>query len=217
MAFYNSDNLDETYSIISRAYNLTANDCVRIKETLEKIVPDMDNHWKSSDASVQKNNIGRMCQGLGNLIQALLPILEAAGNSIVDTQEIRKNNGGFGEVGTRLQHKEITINQLPEYDEHTPAYTIDDGIEKVIGDFSTCSDDFSKFNSEIINAADNLLQIWKEGEDRTKLEKALNEYRENSELYKKTFADLKEKYETNLKPNLRKVGTSISGSANYIA
>ena len=167
-------NLDNGYNSCEALNTLARTDGEKIIGDLYTTISNLINHWKGADADVHIKDLNRIYLAMIDVVTNAKALTSAAGSAMSAIQEVRRANGGSGQVGALLPSNapDAALITVPEssgeyYCDPSAStdYTLLDGL-------CTSFDDFkAKFASERAT----LMSNWLAGANR---EKAVQEFQD---------------------------------------
>lgn len=187
----NVGNLDLGFTQCEDLNNLSKNSGTELINDLGTNIKNLKVHWKGSDATEHVNNLIKVYDALVALVTDAKSITDFAGGRIRATQEVRRANGGSGNVGGPLDGKAPNVSSISPVeitDEYfcNPSSKSDyDLLDKICTDYSNF---INKFNTQ----KDELLANWTAGANRENAVKVFDEFSTNSSNYNDLLSRAKE-------------------------
>lgn len=194
----NVRDLDLGYTQCEDLNTLSKNDGTNLINNLSTDITNLKAHWKGTDATVHINNLIKVYDALVSLVTDAKGVTASAGARISAIQEVRRANGGSGNVGGVLDSSAPDASSMQTVEE-TSEYYCDPSARTDYSLLETICTDYSSFISKFTSQKDALLSNWTAGADRENAVKIFDEFSSNSETYNK--------YLTSAKENL---GTAVS-------
>ena len=190
----NVTNLDQGYTQCEELNTLVKTSGESIISSLGTDIQNLKAHWVGSDATTHINNLIKVYNALVGIVTDAKKITAAAGNAIIQIQEIRRSNGGSGQVGNPLSNTapdSITIQDCGETTEYRcdPTAKADyTQLVQIVSDFETLK---NKFQVQ----KDTLLTNWTAGANREGAVKCFDDFMTNAETYKIYLTSAKDNLE----------------------
>lgn len=110
------NNLDQGYEQCETLNNLVKNDGEALITKLGNTITNLKSHWKGADATAHITNLITVYNGLTEMVAGAKKITSTAGSAMSAIQEVRRANGGVGNVGALLPNNapEAAVISVPE-------------------------------------------------------------------------------------------------------
>jgi len=157
--------LDGAYAQTVQLLDTENNDGVELLNQFETLINGLKDHWIGKDGT---NHINRMIEVHEKLQKFLATTLENtrdAMTSVVQVQEVRRSNGGGGDVG---DIKSVNTEFMKSFArvEDTAEYYIDPAIQNDYKQLETVAELLKGFNSKVNARKGDLMENWIDGSNR---------------------------------------------------
>lgn len=190
----NVRDLDLGYSQCEELNNLSKNSGTNLINNLSTDINNLKAHWKGTDATVHINNLIKVYDALVALVTDAKVITCNSGSAISTIQEVRRSNGGSGNIGGPLDGNAPDVTSLPIV-ESTSEYFCDPSARTDYTLLEQICSDYSSFINNFRSQKDALMSNWTAGANRENAVKVFDEFDSNSETYNKYLTDAKENLE----------------------
>ena len=187
-------NLDLGYEQCSGMFTLVQNSGGETIEKLSTIVANLINHWHGSDATMHINNLVGINNTLIQFFDETLSVMADVTKCIVDIQQVRKSNGGGGEVG-ELMIKNFSYTNLNTI-EGTSEFQYNAELVNDHSDLTDMCTSFEKFIENFGTQSGELMENWTAGHHHDEVKQSFDEFLSLSENVKKVLSDAKEQLGT---------------------
>lgn len=187
----NVRDLDLGYTQCEDLNTLSKTSGENLINSLATNVTNLKVHWKGSDATVHINNLIKVYNALVALVTDAKGVTAAAGNAIIAIQEVRRSNGGPGNVGSTLPGNAPDAQSLPNAEE-TVEYYCDPSTGSDYTQLEQICTDYTTFVTNFRSQKDALMSNWTAGANREQAVNNFNEFESNSETYNKYLVDARE-------------------------
>ena len=188
-------NLDQGYKSCETLNTLAKNDGEKLISDLSVNIANLKNHWKGTDATAHITNLCTVYSAMIDIVDSAKKITSVAGSAMSALQEVRRANGGTGEVGAALPNNapDATAIQPPE---ETTEYYCDPAAKT---DYTTLDDickNFATFKNKFVTERDTLMANWTAGANREGAQQSFSNFEENAVTYEKYLTGARSNLET---------------------
>lgn len=187
----NVENLDLGFTQCEDLNNLSKNSGTELINDLGTNINNLKVHWKGSDATEHINNLIKVYDALIALVTDAKAITDFAGGRIRDIQEVRRANGGSGNVGGPLDGKAPDASKISPIDT-TNEYFCDPSSKSDYDLLDKICTDYSNFINKFSSQKDDLMSNWTAGANRENAVKVFDEFSTNSSNYNDLLSSAKE-------------------------
>jgi len=159
------------------------------------LIMSLSNHWVGEDATKNINKLINVHQNLQTYMLTTLESTKLGLESITKLQEVRKANGGGGQVGDIYSTDTsfaCIINDLPQ----TSEYFVDPEIRNDYNTLCSIEDDLKKFDSIFKNQTEEIMNNWQNGNNRDKIKADFDEIITASTTLENTISEVKQEINT---------------------
>ncbi len=185
------NNLDEGYNQCANLYNFVKDRGDKIITNLNMNISDLEKHWQGDDATLHINGIIKVFNGLIQFVNSTIIDTSFAAEKIIEVQRVRRANGGNSMVGDSLPKADISYEKKTEIN-GTNEYNCDPAAKSDYSNLVQICNDFESFSNTVVNYSEELMQNWIDGNGRVNVNNNFNEFRNNSDSYKKILSNAKE-------------------------
>ena len=157
------------------------------------LIMSLSNHWVGEDATKNINKLINVHQKLQTYMLTTLESTKLGLESITKLQEVRKANGGGGQVGDIYSTDTsfaCIINELPQ----TSEYFVDPEIRN---DYNTlCSIEDDAFDFAVFEVKLEIMNNWQNGNNRDKIKADFDEIITASTTLENTISEVKQEINT---------------------
>ena len=121
-------NLDEAYAQTVSLFNTENNDGIELLGKMDTLIANPKEHWIGEDGTKHINRLIDIHDKLQKFIEVTLENTRDAMVSVVNIQELRRSNGGGGEVGQIKQVSSDFVKNIAKVDISQKAQSISDVI-----------------------------------------------------------------------------------------
>lgn len=183
----NFANLDLGYEQCRDLYSAVSSRGEELLQNIKTVYNGLNNHWKGTDATLHINQLVDIHTAVNTFVADTANAVAYAAEKIVQVQEVRKANGSAGAVGELLgqlseQERLSKIGETSEYSCTPEAKEDYQNLVQVCGEF----DEFVKTVHE---ETEDLMNNWREGNERDKVVKNTQDFENLSEEFKKMLAE----------------------------
>ena len=187
----NVRDLDLGYNQCEELNTLSKTSGANLISNLGTDISNLRIHWKGTDATEHINNLIKVYEALVDLVTDAKAVTSAAGARISSIQEVRRANGGSGNVGDFLDANAPEAGVQPIL-ESTNEYYCDPSARNDYNLLEQVCSDYTAFVNDFRNQKDALMSNWTAGADRENAVKIFDEFDSNSETYNKYLISAKE-------------------------
>lgn len=190
-------NLDEAYAQTVSLFNTENNDGIELLGKMDTLIASLKEHWIGEDGTKHINRLIDIHDRLQKFIEVTLENTREAMVSVVNIQELRRSNGGGGEVGEIKQVASDFVKNIAKV-ESTAQYYIDPAIS---GDYTLLEEIEEKlklFDTNVKAEKDDLMQNWIEGSNRDAVQANFDEIESLGTEAEKVVADVKQELSTSI-------------------
>lgn len=189
------NNLDLGYTQCEELNTLAKTSGENLINSLGTDISNLKNHWKGSDATQHINNLVKVYNALIAIVTDAKGVTAAAGNAIIAIQEVRRSNGGAGNVGTMLSNSAPDAAAVQNAEETTEYYCDPAARTDYTQLVQICSD-FQTFRNNFQTQKDTLLANWTAGANREQAVNNFNDFESNADTYYKYLTGARDNLET---------------------
>lgn len=187
----NVRDLDLGFTQCEDLNNLSKNSGTELINDLGTNINNLKVHWKGTDATEHVNNLIKVYEALIALVTDAKAITDFAGGRIRAIQEVRRANGGSGNVGGALDGTAPDASGLPAV-EPTNEYFCDPSSKSDYDLLDKICTDYSNFINKFSSQKDALMSNWTAGANRENAVKVFDEFSTNSSKYNQLLSNAKE-------------------------
>lgn len=187
----NVRDLDLGFTQCEDLNNLSKNSGTELINDLGTNINNLKVHWKGTDATEHVNNLIKVYEALIALVTDAKAITDFAGGRIRAIQEVRRANGGSGNVGGTLDGTAPNASSLPAV-ELTNEYFCDPSSKSDYDLLDKICTDYSNFINKFSSQKDALMSNWTAGANRENAVKVFDEFSNNSSKYNQLLSNAKE-------------------------
>lgn len=187
----NVRDLDLGYNQCEELNTLSKTSGANLIGNLGTDINNLKAHWKGTDATVHINNLIKVYDALVALVTDAKGVTATAGAAISAIQDVRRANGGSGNVGGPLDYNAPDSSSLGVV-EATNEYYCDPSARADYSLLEQICNDYSNFINKFRSQKDSLMSNWTAGANRENAVKVFDEFDTNSETYNKYLTSAKE-------------------------
>lgn len=176
------NNLDLAFDQCYGIHTLASNSGQTLINDLQNNINALKLHWKGSDATLHINNLIKVHKALVALITDAKLVTSDAADKIIAIQEVRKSNGGVGNVGSPLSKSAPSSVVLPEVSDTAETYVVPEAKNDHM-DLSNICNKYNSFIQEFTAKKDELFGNWLAGANIERAKTNFNEFLTNSTTY----------------------------------
>lgn len=186
--------LDLGYNQCEELNTLAKTSGENIINSLGNDINSLKAHWVGSDATLHINNLIKVYNALVAIVTDAKGVTASAGNAIIAIQEVRRSNGGSGNVGSMLPSNAPESMTL-QPNEETTEYRCDPSAKSDYTQLVQICSDFVNFRNQFQSQKDALLSNWTAGANREQAVKNFDEFASNTETYNKYLTEARDNLE----------------------
>ena len=183
--------LDNGYTQCADLNRLSSEKGEGLINNLKLDITNLKQHWKGTDATEHINNLIKVRNAMIALVTDAKAVTAGAGNAIIAIQEVRRANGGAGEVGSPLPGNAPDAEVIPNAEATTEYYCVPEAKTDFLLLEQICSD-YSVFRNNFNQQKTDLLNNWTAGAGREKAVQVFTDFETNSETYNKYLTEARE-------------------------
>lgn len=188
------NNLDLGYTQCEGLNTLAKNSGENLINNLGSDINNLKAHWKGSDATVHINNLIKVYDAMIAIVTDAKGVTSAAGNAIIAMQEVRRSNGGAGNVGSVLPNNAPDAGAIANVEE-TMEYYCDPAARSDYNLLVQICSDFVTFRNQFQSQKDELLSNWTAGANIEQAKQNFNEFEGNADTYNKYLTGARDNLE----------------------
>ena len=190
----NVNDLDLGYTQCEELNTLSSTDGEKLISDLGTDITNLKANWKGSDAAVHINNLIKVYEAMVAIVTDAKATTAQAGAAISAIQNVRRANGGSGNVGAALPANapESMAIQAPE---ETTEYYCSPSAKTDYSQLVDICTNFVNFRNKFQDQKDALLANWTAGANRENAVKTFDEFTNNTETYNKYLTSARDNLE----------------------
>lgn len=178
----NVNNLDLGYNQCEELNTLSRTSGENLISNLGSDINNLKAHWKGTDATTHINNLIKVYNGLIAIVTDAKAVTSAAGSAMSAIQEVRRANGGAGNVGAMLPNNAPDAALIGNVDD-TTEYFCDPSARADYTTLVQICTDFVNFRNQFTSQKDTLMSNWTAGANREQAVKAFSDFEGNADTY----------------------------------
>ncbi len=189
------DNLDEAHSSLTELIIKENEDGVELLNKMKELIVSLNDHWIGNDATTNINKLIDVHGKLQSFILATLESTKSALISMVNLQEVRKANGGGGQIGDVYSIDTsfaCSISKIPQ----TTEYYVDPSLKNDYTSLEYIEENLKAFDSYFKGEVDTIMNNWKSGSDREGVKANFDEINTLSTTMENTIEEVKQELST---------------------
>ena len=190
-------NLDEAHAQTTKLFDTENKDGIELLNQLDKLIAGLKEHWIGEDGTNHINRLIEIHDRLQKYVQATLASTRGAMISVVNLQEVRRANGGGGQVGDVKQANEDFIKNISRV-ETTAEYYIDPAIKEDYKLLEEVEERLKAFDSTVKVQKDELMENWISGSDREEVQGTFDEIETLGQEAERVVAEVKQELSTSI-------------------
>jgi uncharacterized protein YukE len=193
-------NLDEAHAQTAKLFDTENKDGVELLNQLDKLIAGLKEHWIGEDGTNHINRLIEIHDKMQKYILGTLECTKLAMVSVVNLQEVRRANGGGGQVGDVRQSNGDFVKNIARV-ETTTEYYIDPAIREDYKVLEDVEERLKAFDSTVKAQKDELMENWVSGSNREDVQGTFDEIESLGAEAERVVAEVKQE-----------LGTSISNA-----
>ena len=184
-------NLDGTYTLCEELNTLASVKGGKIITDLGTTINNLKNNWIGTDANNHISNLITVHNVLVKIVTEAKKITYSAGNAMIAIQEIRRANGGEGNVGAPLSNSEPSSLTLTA-PEPTTDYDVKPGAKNDLESLKTLCTNFETFAKDFQTQKESLMKNWTAGAGWENAVRTFDDFLMYTANYKKKLEDARD-------------------------
>ena len=190
-------NLDQAHEQTTRLFDTLNNDGVELLGRIDVLVAGLKEHWIGEDGTKHINRLIDIHEKMQSFLTASLESTRDAMTSIVNLQEVRRANGGGGQVGD-IRPTVTDFQKSIARVETTPEYYIDPSITNDYKVLEEVEEKTKAFNSTFKAQRSELMENWIDGSNRETVQANFDEIEALGAEAEKIVAEVKQELNTSI-------------------
>ena len=187
-------NLDLGYDQCRDIYTIIKNDGDSLLSDLKVTYDGLCKHWIGTDATNHINHMVDVFEGIDTFVAEVGTDMAFAADKIVEVQQVRRSNGSQGKVGESLQR--VERRGAPDKIDDTVEYNCVPEASNDLRMLINVCEAFDQYVNKIKSSSTELLQNWRSGNQRDKVQANINKFEEDSVEFKKVLTETRTALET---------------------
>ena len=184
------NDLDKAYEQTLDLFN-TENDMGKtLLDQFFTLISGLKDHWIGEDGTNHINNLIDIHDKLQKFLSVSLASTKSAMIDVVSLQELRRANGGGGQVGLVKSVEDDGLQIIPKV-ETTAQYYIDPAIKEDFKLLEQLESNLKDFDDKIDIQRNDLMENWISGSNREEIQGVFEEINNLAEEAEKVVADAK--------------------------
>jgi len=190
-------NLDEAHSQTVKLFDTENNDGIELLGRLDVLIGGLKEHWIGEDGTKHINRLIEIHEKLQQFLTVTLESTKEAMISVVNLQEVRRANGGGGQVGDVRSVTSDFIKSIAKV-ETTAEYYIDPAISNDYKVLEEVEEKMKAFDSTFKSQEAELMENWISGSNRETVQANFEEIETLGAEAEKVIAEVKQELSTSI-------------------
>ncbi len=190
-------NLDQAHEQTTKLFDTQSNDGVELLGRMDTLIAGLKEHWIGEDGTKHINRLIDIHEKLQTFLTASLESTKAAMVSVVSLQEVRRANGGGGQVG-EIRPSNSDFKKSIGRVETTAEYYIDPAITNDYKVLEECEEKMKAFDSSFKSQRAELMENWIDGSNRETVQANFDEIESLGAEAEKVLAEVKQELNTSI-------------------
>jgi hypothetical protein len=190
-------NLDQAHEQTTKLFDTENNDGVELLGRLDVLIAGLREHWIGEDGTKHINRLIDIHEKLQTFLTATLESTRDAMISVVNLQEVRRSNGGGGQVG-QVRSSVSDFQKSIARVETTAEYYIDPTITNDYKVLEEVEEKMKAFDSTFKSQRNELMENWTDGSNRAQVQANFDEIETLGAEAEKVLAEVKQELNTSI-------------------